>query len=77
MGSIRNRSHHYSAVLGRLHQDFPMMDSHEVESMVKTAADCARHVGCTPTDEVVERLALEHLRARMATRATLPRTVRA
>ncbi|MEU4701456.1 hypothetical protein [Nonomuraea dietziae] len=72
MATTLSRADDYRALVEKLRDVYPAVESRLVSTSVAIAADCARHVGCTPTEEIVERLAIEYLRARVATQATLP-----
>ncbi|GAA2389866.1 hypothetical protein GCM10010404_53850 [Nonomuraea africana] len=76
MATMLSRTKDYRALVERLSAAYPAVESRLVATTVAMAADRARHVGCTPTEEIVGRLAEEYLRAKMATLPTLPPAIR-
>ena len=72
MVSVTQTTHRFEAVIQRLSETFPGVRRDVVESAVHTAAVCAEHLEFAVTDGLVERMAEERLRGRLATRETLP-----
>lgn len=73
MASASTTIRRFGAVIKRLCTDFPAVQTQVVERSVVIAVDCAEHLGYAVTDDLVERLVAESLRAKMATLATLAR----
>jgi hypothetical protein len=80
MASASGTIRRFGAVIRRLSTDFPTVQTQVVERTVIIAVDCAEHLGYAVTDDLVEGLVAESLRAKVATLRTVmppvPVTVR-
>ncbi|WP_018656258.1 hypothetical protein [Actinomadura flavalba] len=69
--STRHLERH-GPVIDHLRRRFPTLDPGAVEDAVRAAADCAEHLDRVVDDRVVEHLAADRLRGRLATHHLLP-----